>query len=307
MAESLLIHMIVRIFIFIFIGFISRKTGLMDAAFQTKLGNLLMKLIIPISLFISANQELMPGQGLDIALFIVFALGYYLVGMALAVLLCKKLPLEQGKANLFGNLVIFANIGLIGFPIIQQFYGGAGLLLAVFYNLLFNVFMFSFGIKRLGSKDASLKHLLYSPIVIALIFSLALFLSPFRIPEILAVPLQQIADTSAPFTMFVVGGGLAAMPIRSVVTNKWALLVTALRQLIIPLVTLGIMWCLGFRGIWPSTFVVLTALPTGTLNIITAQQYGGDVEFATQANVQGNLLMLITLPLILILCTNVLG
>ena len=307
MPGSLIAGIILKMFIFISIGYILRKTGVTDAHFQNKLGNLLIKLIIPIAILVSANQELSPGQMTDFLLFILFSLGYYLVCMFLFTKLRKKLPLDEKKSALFANLLIFANVGLIGFPVIQQMHGSTGLLLAVFYNLFFNVFLFSFGVKQLGSRDSSLKQFLLSPIVISLIFTLALFFSPFRLPEIVAAPLQQIADTSAPLSMFVVGGSLAAMPLISILKNKWAYVVTAMRQIILPLIMMGLLYILGFRGMWPSVCVTLTALPTGTLNIITAEQYGGDVEFATTATVQGNVLMLATLPVILLLSARLFG
>ena len=307
MASSLIAGMMLKIFIFISVGYIMRKTGITDAKFQDTLGNLLIKLIIPITIFISANQELTPGQTSDFLLFMLFSLGYYLFSIFFFSRLSKKLPLDEKKSALFTNLVIFANVGLIGFPIIQQMYGSTGLLLAVFNNIFFNAFLFSFGIKQLGSRKSSLKQFLLTPIVISLICTMALLFAPFRIPEVIAAPLRQISDTSAPLSLFVVGGSLASIPLKSVLTNKWAYAVTALRQIILPLIMLGLLWALGFRGMWPSVCVTLTALPTGALNIIIAEQYGGDVEFATQAAVQGNVLMLATLPGILLLCSHLLG
>ena len=301
MALSLIGELLFKLAIFITIGYVLRKKNLINDDFQNRLGNVILSIVLPSAIIASGNEKKTGLQQSDFLWCLLIVSVYYIVSLLIFSRIAKFLPLDLQRQKLFTNLVVFSNVGMIGFPITQQLYGSQGLLIAVLYNLVFYIFMYSIGIGRLRKQKVTLKKYLITPINIALIITMILFFSPIELPTFISSTLKQLGDMSGPLSMFVVGSTLAKIPFRDVINSKWSYLITVLRQFILPLLMAIILWFLGFRGVMPAVCVLLTATPTATMNLILAEQYGHDVSFATKATVHGNIMMLLTLPLILLL------
>ena len=115
-----------------------------------------------------------------------------------------------------------------------------------------------------------------------------------------------LGDMLAPISILILGFQLAEYPFLEIFKNKFVYLVTACRLLVLPLFILLVFYLLGISGMHAAVAVILLALPSGTLNVILSKQYKCAPEFATQSVVQGNIFMMFSLPLIMMLVTKVL-
>jgi predicted permease len=233
----------------------------------------------------------------------VMVAAYYLLGYAALYGLGRALALKGPNRGLFTNLTVLANTGFIGFPLIQQLYGAEGGLYAIVYNLGFNLSAFTLGLALIGARPTPRKFLTH-PMILLSLSSLLLFVSPFRLPPIVTGPLAQVGVMAGPFSLFIIGAAMAKIRFVSLFTNGWAWLVTLLRQLALPGIAAGGLYLAGFSGLLPAAIVVLTGIPSATMNVIFAEQYNGDTAFASRAVVQGTLLMAASLPAHVWLCAR---
>ena len=78
-------------------------------------------------------------------------------------------------------MIIFGNIGFMGFPVITAIFGSKGLVYAVIMNIVFNLLVFSYGIKLItdgneGAGKFSLRKLLNMPLASSVLALLLFFL-----------------------------------------------------------------------------------------------------------------------------------
>lgn len=301
MPVEVLLELIIKIAVLTALGYLLRKIGMITDGFQKGMSDMLMFVIIPCSVLATANTPKQQGMALNLLWAALLVLAYYAVSFALTSLLAKGLSPGPNR-GVFIALSVFANVGFIGFPIVQSLYGAEGMLYTVIANLAFQFAMFSVGVRLYGGRDVDFLHFVRQPNIILLLLGVVLFLLPVSLPGPLVSTLDLVGNMSAPFSMFVVGSALAQIKFSSILTSKRAWLVTLLRQLVFPLLSALVFYAMGLKGVLPSTLVMLTSLPAATLNVIFAEKYGADVPFATRAVSQGTLVMLISLPLTATLC-----
>ena len=100
-----------------------------------------------------------------------------------------------------------------------------------------------------------------------------------------------------PVSMLVIGAEIAGMNIRTVIGHKSAYSVSMLRMILFPILTYVVMKIINVDFEVRATAVILAAMPSGSLNVIMAQKYKNNIEFATSAVMQNTILMVLTLPL----------
>ena len=293
------------------LGFILRKTGIIDARMQKGLSDMLLLAILPFSILASSNYEKTPEVTEGMQIVLVAALAYYILSLILMRLTSKKLPFEDKEQRVFVTMTVFANTGFVGFPLMSALYGNAGLLMAVVFNLAYNLFMYTYGIHLLSGKTGSIRSILTNPVNIASVLAILIFVSPFRFPSYVSGPIDLIAAMTVPLSMIIIGSNLAAMPFFKVVTDPKSYLISFMRLILLPGLVLAGMY-IAFRSasMAPETAavaVLMCALPCGSMNVILSEKYDCAPEFAARATVQSMLLCMGSLPLFVFICSKIFG
>ncbi len=139
-----------------------------------------------------------------------------------------------------------------------------------------------------------------------MVVTIILFVTRLEMPNFIVGVLDKLGELSAPLSMFIVGE-FECDSLEEAVDEPSRVLVTGVGQLLLPALMMLLLWATGQRGVMPSTIVLLAGLPPATLNIVTAEQHGADVAFATEAVVLGSLLMVVTIPLTALISSVVFG
>lgn len=302
MLLGVVAELIGKLAFLVVIGYILRKTGVIDDAFQKKLSTILVNVVLPFGIIAVGNNAYDPAMASPLLWSALIIALVYAVSYALMLPLSRALPIVKDNKNLFANLVVLSNVAYIGFPVIAALYGTEGSMYAVIYNLIFPLCAYSVGVALMGDR-ITLKRLIFRPLVLAAVLAILIFISPFRLPAVVIETFDQVGGLSAALAMFIIGSSVAKIPFRTLWTDGWAWLTTALGQVVQPLIVAVILWLAGFSGVMPSVVVVLTGLPAGATNIIFAEQFDRDTLFTTRSMVQGTILMVATLPLTVWLCS----
>lgn len=296
---SVLVNLMIKIMLMVGLGIGLKKKGVITEELQKGLSNLLMTAVLPLNIIASSRQE-QTGSFLRGTIFVaVFAFLYYIGAIIVMTLLTKKMKLNQKCKNLMVTMAVFANTGFIGFPLVEELFGNSSIIYAVIYNLFYNLFFYTYGMSLLSSDGkANLKEILKMPVTIASFVSILFFLGQVHLPEAVQSTCQTVGAMTVPLSMIVIGCTIADIKLIEVMKDRYAYINTVLRLLVFPAISILVLKLLGYSGTVAGLCVLITGLPSGTLNVIVAQQQDCEPEFAAKPVVQSMVFMIVALPVL---------
>lgn len=196
---------------------------------------------------------------------------------------------EQSMAGMNGT---FANTGYMGIPLYMTAYGPEGMLPAVIAAVV-NGAVITGGMivlvelaqgteQRLSRVLADVGHaLITNPLVVAPVAGLAVSAFGLSLPKPLVTFGDLLAASAGPCALFAVGLFIASRPLDTLVRGRKAVesaWLVAIKLVVHPLAGWLIAVALELDAFWTASVVILSALPTGALAFVVAQQYRVYVE-----------------------------
>lgn len=295
-----------KIVLMIVIGFLFAKAGVLSEDMKKHLSTLLMKIVLPFNILSSAGQLYDARSAKGMMMVIAICGFYYLFSLVVLTILRKQWPDKVDV--LLIDLLVFANVGFIGFPLLGEMFGEVGTLYTVAYNIGYQLFFFSYGMCLLeGKEKLNLRNLLGNQIIYISVLAIILYFLPFRFPDFIQSVVSSIGGMMVPLSMMIIGCEIAQMKWKEILTDRRAYFISVLRLWVMPMIMLVILKALHIDSVVAKSAVILTALPCGSLTVIAAQQNGIDSKPATRAVAQTTLLMVLTLPVVFLLTEKVFG
>jgi len=298
------IGQILILFIIMFIGVVAKKRTIINDTIQDSISVLLIKISLP-ALMISStnferNSEVLPNM---INILIITIVSYILT-IPFSILTAKALHLDKKSSNVFISLIVFGNVGFMGFPIIKVFFGDIGVFYTIVINLVFTAFVWTYGILLFDSQGKMNLRKLLNIGTISCFIAIFMFLFDLRLPYSLQTALDLIGKTNTPLAMLLIGALIAEIDIKKLVSNKTVYWVSAIKLILIPLATAYVLKLSGFNTIVISLCTVVASMPSATTNAIFAHQFGSEPLFASIGVFITTLLSILTMPLIVYVLTN---
>ncbi|HYE81206.1 MAG TPA: AEC family transporter [Clostridia bacterium] len=298
------ISQILILFIIMFMGVAAKKSRILDKSVQDSISILLMDVALPALVLSSTNfertAEVLPNM-LSILMITVVS---YILTILLCMLIVRVLHYEKKIANVFISLIVFANVGFMGYPVARAFFAEIGVFYTAVANLVFGVFLWTYGILLFNRQEkVELKKLLNLGSISSFI-AILMFIFELRLPYPLFSALELTGKMTAPLSMLLIGAIIAEIDIAKLVSNKKAYLVSAIKLVLIPLTTAYILKLMGINSIVISICTLMAAMPSGATNAIFALQFDSEPLFASIGVFITTLLSIITLPLTVYVLTN---
>ncbi|SDY66787.1 hypothetical protein SAMN05660462_00603 [Proteiniborus ethanoligenes] len=299
------------LFMLILIGFAIKKKNVVTDQMLKDLSGLIMNITLPALIMTSMSYKF----SMDMFNNAVMIFGYGAISYAFAIIFAfvfnKIFKTEEPEKGVYSFLIVFPNTAFMGFPILNAIYGETGIFYGAVYNILFNIIMWTLGVKYLTAhsklkdrKESMLKDFL-NPGMVSIFIGILFFLAPFEIPEIINSPLKLLGDTTTPLAMLVSGGMLANIKGTEVLKNKKLYIVTVLRLLTMPILMLFLLSMLPMPEIIRGALVVLSGMPSAMNTAIFATKYNSNSKLASQGVFITTLLNMISAPLIIYLLTKI--
>ncbi len=301
-----IIGVLFQIFTLIALGFLLKKKHFFDDHFEKQLNLFVVRIVVPFAILASSNNEFNSDSSLSVITMAIISFCYYVFAMLYGYF-SGKIFYKQNTAatKVFTNCTVFANTIFLGLPLIGAIFGKAGVLLAIIYNLMYNLFFYSIGLAFYRNEhrvDAKLLlSIIKDPAIISSILTIILYLSPYSLPAFGYDFIQLIANLMTPLSMLLLGASLTRIKINKLLRHRNLLFISFSRLLILPGLMYGISLFFPQHKFVFQIAIILTALPVGSLNNVFAQRYDNHISITTISIVQSMLLMMITLPLWLML------
>ena len=294
-------YQMLALFLLLVTGYVAYKAHVTNDDAVRYLTKLVLNVSLPAQILVSflsnrgkvSNMTLLEVTGISLFCYVV----YFLVGVVFVIV--TQTPKKQRKTYIF--MLLFGNVGFMGYPVIQAVFGIDAMIYAVIFNVMFNFIVYSIGIILIGEEKAGKfnpKLLINTPMVTAVI-ALICFFTPIPLPEYLNDALNYLGNLTTPLAMIIIGGTIAKMKVRELF-NDWRIYVfTVFRLIVMPLAVLAAMNLLHeqqylIRG----TAVVLAATPVATNATMLAIQYDGDADLVSKGIFFSTVLSVASIPIV---------
>ncbi len=299
-----LFNQITILFALILSGYIARRSRILDSSLNRGISRLVLQITLPAliikSMQFSFSQEVMLGS-IKIILLSVLA---HSIAIAIAYFSTNALGYKGAAEKVFRFILIFSNVGYMGYPIIKVIYGDLGVFYTALFNIVFNALLWTLGVALMSSEGkksfeaANFKKILTNPGILAVIIGFSLFALSIRLPFVIYETLNLLGETTVPLSMIIIGSMLAEVPIKEIFSDRRLFIISIIRLLVIPIVVwLGLL-SMGLRDILLGIPVLVMAMPAAANTAIFAAIYDTEPHLASKGVFITTLLSIITIPLI---------
>lgn len=304
--SGVVVEKIIEMFLIMIGGFIAFKTRLIDENTTKKMSDLLLMLISPLLIFqsyqIDFNMEYFLGLLWTFLASIITFIFMIVISNFLFRGKDERIPVEKVG-------VIYSNCGFIGIPLVDGILGSQGVFYLTAYLTVFNILVWTNGVWIMG-EGGELKSAwknLVSPAIVAVFLGVLCFLLQIRLLEIISEPIQMVADMNTPLAMIIAGANLAQADLRNSLKNRRLYFVCFIRLIIFPIICVVPLYLMHLEFEISFAVFIATACPAGATTIMFAERYERDAKYASEIFTVTTILSAVTIPLLSMLVTRILG
>lgn len=198
--------------------------------------------------------------------------------------------------------VIFTNCGFIGIPLVQHVLGTE----SVFYSSVciavstFIVWTYGVWLYTRDKDEISLRKVFVNPAIISLFVGAALFIFGIRLPPVLQTTAQSLGDVNAGLAMTILGSYLAQSDIRDLLHGHEPYLVSFVRLVVVPLITIGVLLLVPWVDQNVRLVLLITlSTPSAGMTAMFAQKYGGRYGYAAGLIAFTTALSVVSMPIMM--------
>ena len=286
---------------FIFLGFFSRKIGLFRKEDVSVLKNVIIYLTLPALVFVVVYRS-----SFSLSFFKIPALawGVMLLSLGVALLLTRTLSLKRETSGAFVLTSAIGNTGYFGYPLALAFYGNAGFVRSLFYDLFGTVpFVFTIGVylaENFGKSNKSvspLRNVFTFPPFLALI---AAYLLQFlagetgaALPSFVLGALDSLGNVTIPLIVIFIGLSLELTSIR---VFWFPIFLVCLVKLILSPLFGYLIGSLFLKSTAFKVSVLEASMPTFMLSLVIGSRSRLDTSFISGAILVTTLASIVTIP-----------
>lgn len=305
---------LVGLFLLIAVGYIVVRLKIMPAASSAALSQLLLKITLPCTIFVSLQRPYEASFLRD--MLVVFTLGMLLllILMLIARLLSARLCAREDRRGTWTFSATFSNNGFMGFPIVLALFGEEGMALAAVLNLPFNLLVYTVGVVMICSdrpkgaevKPIRLRSVLCTTMMLSVVLGLACYFARLSAPSAVLTPLTHLSNMTTPLSMIITGMNLSGGRFSALFRDRDILTVSCAGLVLKPLITLALLKL--FNMVVPfgnplilSVVFITMAMPAPGVTTALAEDYGVNREYAAGVVFVTSLCCILTIPVMAML------
>lgn len=309
MDVIIIIQQLIKFFIIMGVGYFLYKKGLMDSDFNKKLTNIIIRVTMP-CLIVSSVFGVSEDRNYSKVLFVfLVAIIMYISLTFLGMLVANIIGLKKEDKGLYTFMTIFGNTGFLGFPLVEAVLGKEAVFYTSIFNMIFNLFIFTVGIKAInypnetGSEDkkSRIVKLLTHPGIIGALLAIVIYFSNIQIPDILSSTITTMGSVTSPVAMLLMGASLAKIPVNRLFNDVKIYIFTIIKMIAIPVLT-GLLINMFIKDeLIACVTLIMSAVPVANNSVMFAIEYNKDEETAAKNVFISTLFSIISIPVVIYL------
>ncbi len=295
-----LINTFVVVFIIIFLGYFSKRIGLLKVNDVEILNKIVINIAMPALVFYSlynTNLSLIPKLGL--LPFVNIFVAFICAGIVYLILTIKKV----GYKKKWGIVLVssMANTGFFGFPLILGVFGNTGLVRAIFYDIgttfIFIIFNIIFILSFNGEFKDLIKKILTFPLLWAVILGLGFNFLNIPVHTTILTTLDYLKNLTIPLIMISLGLSIEFKGIKN--RFKVSIFTSFIKLIIAPLIAILVLMIFNINGFEGHIAIIEAAMPPAMLSLALAVTYDLDFHLTSDCIFIDMLISLISLPILM--------
>lgn len=307
MAFNVVIKQIISLFMVILIGFYGGKKNIINDTFSNGLSKLLLEITTPLLIISSFGFTFTA----SIKASVIKSFIYGIIIFILTPLLIRPLLIKTDikRRNILQFSLVFSNCGFMGFPIAQSLFGNEGVIYTSVFNMIFNIFLWTYGImlfndtnKSDGIKIKELSKVLKNPGIISAEVGLIIMIFSIKIPSMLLDTMKMVGGLTTPISMLIIGSLLSRTDLKKLFKYGSLYYGSFIKLFIIPIALYLVSKLIKDNSLVIKTFILLQAMPAGAMTTLFAENFNKEKEYSALIVSSSTLLSVITIPLIIKFC-----
>lgn len=296
----LLLQQMLVLFIYMMIGYAACKKGKLDEIASSRFSWLVVNVANPMLVISSAVNREGEVQGKELLLTMGIAVGMYGLFLVLAEILPQILKLEERDIPLYKLMMVFNNMGFMGFPVISAVYGGSALLYASVFMLPFNLLFYTYGMQTVDQENHG--KLAWKKIfnvgVLTCILASILYLGNLPVPDFIKSVSKGLGNLNGPLSMMVIGISMTKMKIYELFSDRKLFLFSLLKLVVIPVAAGVLLRQFIENEILCGVVTIIMSTPVSSMTVMLAQEKYEHCEAIVKGISLTTLLSVITIPLV---------
>jgi predicted permease len=293
------------LFALIGVGFVCRKTKLLNDSSVSGLINILLIIVTPCLVIDVFQRPFDPAKMYALSIAFAVSLAAHFIMIALAATFFRRG--DDKTRTVFKCATVFSNAGFMGIPLEQAILGDEGVFFGIVYVVIFNLMIWSWGLKTMGG-GSGWRKILVNPGTVGLLTGFPLFLCSVKLPEVVGKPIHMLSMLNTPIPMIVIGYYLAGSKFSRVFREPGAWTAGFLRLIVCPLILIAFFY--PFRHeldrMMMLALVTAASAPVAAMVSMFAAKYGRDAEISAGLVSITTLLSILTMPPIIALAMAIL-
>lgn len=300
----MLLTQILVMAIYILFGYLGVRVHILNPDDSSRFASLVLYIITPALVFDAFQISFSMDKVYGFLLAVLASVLMHLLFLLFVFLMRKVMPMNViERASL-----IYPNCGNLIVPLIASVLGDEYVIYCCAFMSVQLILLWTHGAYIIGGKEAvNLRKIITNPNLVAMAFGLVFFFTGIKLPAIPAAAIERTGACIAPVSMIVIGILIASADLKSVLTRGRSWLICLLRLVVMPLLTIVLLWLtrvpwLMERG--PEILFVsflASAAPVAVNVTQIADLYGEDSILAGSINIMSVILCIGTMPLMTVI------
>ena len=315
MNVQIILGQMLMLFAMMLIGYVIWKKNWLDESAYQKLSRIVVNIFNPVLVIYGVAGKSSAGNTGLLLQNLGFVALYFVILWAMSYVIPVIVRPTYGEKNLYRLMTMFANVGFMGIPVITGIYGNDSMIYIVFYMLVYNLLIYTYGINLAGKAGEiqrqergenhtgekvsfSWKRMLNIG-VIASVAAILIFIFQVPLPDMVVDFCDYIGNATIPLSMLLIGASIAKVNLKAIFSTGRIYLFTLLRMVILPIIV-----ALLLKNILPvnemifGVFILQMSMPVGSIVALMAKENGADETCCTNGIVLTTLLSLVTIPVV---------
>ena len=281
-------------------GFVLCKTKLLNPEHSKPLSVLLVYVFFPCMSFNTFSSQFTVGYLQERGALILVSVGFLPVMVILAKIITKFLGGDAYEKNVNEYSMSTANIGYMGYPLVEAVFGMERLLDCMMFGLPLSIYIGTVGYNMLtaGKGQKSIWQKIFTPSLIGILLGCAVGISGIKLPQTVFDIAKMSSNCVAPVSMLLTGMAISQFSIKELLSNWKVYIICAVRLVLAPVLAFGLVKLFGLNfALIPA--VALYAMPCGMNTIVYPKLVEKDCRLGAATVLVSTTLSLITIPLCL--------
>ncbi len=234
--------------------------------------------------------------------------GLSLLIQGLVIVICYFIFRKKGKNNVMYRVGTVAcamgNCGFLGVPLLEAMLPNhpEAVLLSIGFLVAMNIISWTLvpALITGDKKNINFKKAIFNPTTLGLAIGIPLIVFNIVIPVKIFDAVTLVGRFSAPLCMLILGMRMATVKIKNLFISPYQYLVVFIKQLIMPLFGLLLVWFLPLDLFVKQSMYILCATPIATMVLAFSEMIGEGQEESANMILLGTILSILTLPLLML-------